>query len=296
MPIRTYPGRVLFVAVTFCLLLLALCGTVALYLYREQDRTAAVLGEDIGSRGAAINLETTLNNLAVLHDRNSRDVEPLHEQAATDLTEIDRFADKDEERRLAAAAAADFGTYLLSWRAAAPPADLARFLRERVVPAVVTLRLYNGRALQRSEEQHRRSLRRMAWGLAAVGGLGSVAGLVLGYGLARSLRRTIHHFLRPGAGRVRPAGAGSPGGRVAPDRGAPAGRGRRPPPAGRAGRREAPAAGAGGAAGPSSSPPSASSPPASPTRSATRSRRSRCWSRRRREDGRRRAAGRGPAA
>src|SRR5262249_12136018 len=40
-----------------------------------------------------------------------------------------------------------------------------------------------------------RSLRRMTWGLALVGGLGSIAGLVLGYGLARSMRRTIHQFL-----------------------------------------------------------------------------------------------------
>src|SRR5262249_31292318 len=35
----------------------------------------------------------------------------------------------------------------------------------------------------------------MMWGLAAVGGLASVAGLVLGYGLASGLRRTLHQFL-----------------------------------------------------------------------------------------------------
>lgn len=195
MPIRTYPARVLVVAVAFCVLILTLCGTVAFRLYGEQDRTATALGEDIGSRGAAINLEATLNNLAVLHDRRSRDIEPLHEQARTDLAEIARFADKDEERRLGGEAAGRFDEYLRQWRAGDPPADLSAFLRADVVPAVETLRVYNGRELARSEEEHRRSLRRMAWGLVIVGGLGSVAGLVLGYGLARSLKRTIHQFL-----------------------------------------------------------------------------------------------------
>src|SRR5262249_35311498 len=57
------------------------------------------------------------------------------------------------------------------------------------------LRQFNSREVEASEQQHRRSLRRMTWGLALVGGLGSVAGLVLGYGLARSMRRTIHQFL-----------------------------------------------------------------------------------------------------
>jgi two-component system sensor histidine kinase HydH len=195
MPIRTYPTRVLAVAAASCGLLLALCGTVAYWLYDEQHRTVTTLGEDIGSRGAAMNLEATLNNLAVLHDRRSHDVEPLHEQVRTDFAEIDRFGDKEEERRLAHRAAALFDVYLARWQAAAPAAELAAYLRAEVVPAVQTLRVYNGRELQESETGHRRALRRMAWGLVVVGGLGSVAGLVLGYGLARSLKRTIHQFL-----------------------------------------------------------------------------------------------------
>ena len=195
MPIRTYPGRLLLVAVASCGLVLTLCGTVAISLYREQHRTAAVLGEDIGSRGAAINLEAVVNDLAVLHDRKSRDVEPLHEKVSAALAEIDRFADKDEERRLAGRAGARFDEYLGRWRAAEPHDRSAASLRDTVIPAVEALRLYNGRELKRSEEEHRRSLRQMAWGLAAVGGLGSLAGMVLGYSLARSLRRTIHQFL-----------------------------------------------------------------------------------------------------
>ncbi|HEX4610699.1 MAG TPA: ATP-binding protein [Urbifossiella sp.] len=210
MSISSYPRRLLFVTVTSCGMALVLCGTVALSLYREQARTAAALGEDIGSRGAAINLEATLNALAMLHDRRSPDVEPLHRQAEDDLVEIDRHANKPEERQLAGDTAGQFTEYVRRWRADAPPAELAGFLRERALPAVQTLRVYNGEEMKRSEDEHRRSLRRMAWGLAAVGGLGSAGGLVLGYGLARSLRRTIHHFL------VRVQGASDLLGRNAP--------------------------------------------------------------------------------
>ncbi|MBY0460041.1 MAG: hypothetical protein K2V38_22220, partial [Gemmataceae bacterium] len=195
MPIRTYPTRVLAAAVSVSGLGLALCVGVALWLYREQDRTAVALGENIGSRGAAVDLEATLGALARLYDRGAPGAESLHAQARADVTAIDRFADKDEERALARAAADRFDEYLARWGRGAPPGELAEFLRAEALPAAAALREYNGRELARSEYEHRRSLRQMAWGLAAVGGLGSVAGLVLGYGLARSLRRTIHRFL-----------------------------------------------------------------------------------------------------
>ncbi len=195
MSLRHYPARLLLLSSLSSLLLLGLCGTLAVYLAREQTRTAAVLGEDIGSRGAAINLEVTLSNLATLHDRNSQDVEALHEQVRTDLTEIERFADKPEEQVLARQVAELFAAYREGWLRATPPNELARFIRERLAPAADALRTYNGRELKQSEEGHRRSLQRMVWGLVVVCGLGSVAGLVFGYGLARSLRQTIHQFL-----------------------------------------------------------------------------------------------------
>ncbi|QEL14092.1 sensor histidine kinase [Limnoglobus roseus] len=196
MPIRSYPLRVLILSGTSCFLLLVLCGSVAVYLNREQGLTVAALQEDIFSRGVATNLETHANRLATLHDRRAREVEPLHEQVRADLAEMARLADKDEEVKLAARVAELFEEYLRLWREGrVPPAELALFLRERVVVSAEELRVYNGSELKQSEEDHRRSLQRMAWGLVAVGGLGSVAGLVLGYGLARSLRRTIHQFL-----------------------------------------------------------------------------------------------------
>jgi two-component system sensor histidine kinase HydH len=195
MPIRSYPTRVLAAAATACAVALGLCGTVAVRLYREQDRTAAALGEDIGSRGAAIELEATLNALAALHDRRSQDADPLCEQARADLAAIERFADKDEEKELARRVAGRFDEYDRRRAAGTDPPALAAFLRADALPAVAALRKYNGRELKRSEEEHRAALRRAAWGLIAVGGLASAGGLILGYGLARSLKRTIHQFL-----------------------------------------------------------------------------------------------------
>lgn len=195
MSIRSYPRRVLLVTVMSCLLLAAVCGTVAFSVARELTRTASVLGEDIDSRGAAVNLEASLNSLAALHDRTSPDVEPLHGQVRADLADLVRLADKDQETVLVREVTDRFEEYFQLWRNRIPSEELARVLRDRVLPAATALRVYDGYELRRSEDSHRRSLRRIVWGLAIVGVLGSVAGLVLGYGLARSLQRTIHQFL-----------------------------------------------------------------------------------------------------
>lgn len=195
MSLRRYPTRLLAFAALSSLTLIGLSGMVSLYLYREQGRTADSLQENIGSRGAAINLEVTLHNLAALHERQLRDVEPLLEQVQTDLNEIERFADKVRERELVHEIVESFGKYSQFRREGVPPGALAELLREQTIPKVEALRVFNGLELRQSEEDHRRSLRLMAWGLTVVGILGSAAGMFLGYGLARGMRRTIHQFL-----------------------------------------------------------------------------------------------------
>lgn len=195
MPLHTYPRRFLALSIVFSLLVLAVSGTVAVTLYLDQSRTADLLSEDIGSRGAAINLDVTLDRLITSHTRGASEVAPLHEQADADLAEIERFADKARERELVAGVKASLADYHARRRAGATAAELADFLRAHTQPAVHDLRAYNGRELAASEGSHRQTVRRMAWGLAAVGLLGAVAGLVFGFGLARRLRRTIQQFL-----------------------------------------------------------------------------------------------------
>src|SRR5881397_1358650 len=101
MSLRTYPGRLLAGTISASALVLLLCGSVAVYLEREQDRTASVLSENIGSRVAAANAEESLNDLTALHRQGAMEVEPVHERIAGHLAEIDSLADKDRERVLA---------------------------------------------------------------------------------------------------------------------------------------------------------------------------------------------------
>ena len=76
MPLRHYPNRLLLAAALSSLLVLAVCAGVIAYLRETQVRTVDVLSEDIGSRGAAFNLETTLSNLLLLHQSGARDIAP----------------------------------------------------------------------------------------------------------------------------------------------------------------------------------------------------------------------------
>ncbi len=199
MALQTYPARLLFATALSSLTVLGVCAAVALYLYREQDRTADALVENIGSRTAAVNLEETLTELAARHELGVGDVTGLHEQVEDHLGEMDRFVDKERERELAAAITASYREYLTKWTGGPASPDrraaLVRHLRDDTLPACRRLRDFNTAQIEESEREHRRSLRQMTWGLAVVGGLGSVGGLVFGYGLARSLRRTIHQFL-----------------------------------------------------------------------------------------------------
>ena len=63
-----------------------------------------------------------------------------------------------------------------------------------MLPLCQQLRIFNAQQIDESEKVHRQTLRWMAWGLAGVSAAGALAGLVLGYGVARGLRRSIHQL------------------------------------------------------------------------------------------------------
>lgn len=199
MSLRYYPSRLFFFAVGTSLVMLVFCFLLAAYLYYQQSVSAEVLGENIGSRGAALNLEVTLNDLLALHQRGAEQVEPLWEKVQLFQKEIEEFADKPEEQVFAHKLRSDMNQYREIWTSARPTptkqADVIAILHKEMIPSVQALRNFNGEQLLDSEVKHRTTLRHMAWGLAIVGGMGSLAGLVFGYGLARSLRFNLDQLL-----------------------------------------------------------------------------------------------------
>jgi len=200
MALRTYPQRILLTSAGTSALVLAGAVAFAIYLSGLQSQTEFVLNENIGSRRAAADLIKTLEKLIELHRRHTdaSAIGPLHVEVRKNIAEIEGFADKQEERFAAARIKDAFNTYEQDWKTA--PAGPAASERQAkllgdMMPVCVDLREFNARQIEESEQPLQNSLRRMTWGLAVIAGLTSIAGIVLGFGLARGLRRTIHQIL-----------------------------------------------------------------------------------------------------
>jgi two-component system sensor histidine kinase HydH len=194
MSLLHYPGRLLVVTTASSLLLLVASVGVAVYVNSEQARTADVLGENVESRRAAANLEETLLDLIELHASGVTAVQPLQDRIASHLQTIEQFADKQDERETVWRIADSFAEYRTQWEKHGS-AWAAEQLRTQMLPACQRLREFNATQIEESERDHRQALKWMGWGFTAVGMLGSIAGVVLGYGLARGLRRAVNSLL-----------------------------------------------------------------------------------------------------
>jgi two-component system sensor histidine kinase HydH len=199
MSLRTYPRRFLIVSATSSALLLLSSVAVAAYLIAEQSRTADELSEALDSRREAINTEEVLTDLIALQQYGDVNIAPLFARVDEHLAGAMRHADLEQERVLTEELTRSVRLYREQWRNSdkgqQAAVDAAGFLLRDTLPACRRLREFNARQIDHSEERHRATLRAMAGGLVAVGGLGSVAGVVLGFGLARGLRRAVDQLL-----------------------------------------------------------------------------------------------------
>lgn len=176
------------------LLIFGSCISAAFYLHQRQSASVAVLDEAIASRNNAGELLKALDELASLPpDRRAR-ADELHGQILGLLAQARRRADKPEEGRLVARLEESFGRYLGRRSAAASGADAGpgvgeslRELEADVVPICRELDRFNASEIDRSDAMLHQTVAWMAWGLAGVGAIGSVAGLLMGYGVARGL-------------------------------------------------------------------------------------------------------------
>jgi two-component system sensor histidine kinase HydH len=196
MSLHNYPARLLLVTGASSILLLASSIGVAVYLNSEQAQTAQVLNEDIGSRRAAADLRESLTELSDRHKHGGVNLESLHEKVRKDLAECERLADKPTEKAHAQRVTESFNAYLALWQSPPGARDAAiQHLATHTIPACDRLREFNSQEIEKSELAHRAILRLLAWGFLAVGVFGSSAGLLLGYGLARGLRRAVDSLL-----------------------------------------------------------------------------------------------------
>jgi C4-dicarboxylate-specific signal transduction histidine kinase len=190
--------RLLFPTAVTSLLLLVLGSFGGWYLYRQQEATAVMVSENLDSREAADDLDVVLDGLLALLNDESERVEPLHERIRLLLWKVEQLADKDEERRLSRELEESFERYHQFWlhRAGNPEwmEQALHVLETQTVPACRRLRSFNADNLEDAARSHRNSARWTAAGMAGLGILGATAGVLMGYGVARWLRKSIHQL------------------------------------------------------------------------------------------------------
>jgi two-component system sensor histidine kinase HydH len=172
-------GPTLFVSLLF----FGSCITAVVYLNHQQSASVRILDEAIASRQIAEELLKALAELAGLPGDLTGEREVLHTRILDGLAAARRGVVTPAEARLMSRLEDGFGRYLRE--------ESPGILAAEVVPSCRELDRFNAGEIKRSEAILHRTVSWMAWGLAGVGVVGSLAGLLMGHGVARGLERTV---------------------------------------------------------------------------------------------------------
>jgi signal transduction histidine kinase len=180
------------------LILLGLCTATAIFLYKQQARLASFLEEAVGSRKAASELENTIKNMIKWLNQGHTEVVELDRQFRDNLVEAKKYANTDEEIRLVKEIQTSRNQFHAFFPLPAAQSDSQKkaliVLEDDILSKCRELRVFNEKEIASSESQLRQNLKWMAWGLVAIGTIASFGGIVLGYGVARALRHSIHQL------------------------------------------------------------------------------------------------------
>lgn len=176
------------------LLLFAACTFAAVVLYRWHARTAQHLTEDLDSRKLAEKIETQLRNLKNLVARGNNDLDDLHAEITELLDNARPLLNTPTEEAMGQDLEDSFQTYHDLWQehGGGPSSRALAHLEKDTLPLANRVRTHHVQAIGQSEEALRSTVRWIAWGLVAVGVIGSLGGIFLGYGVARTIRHSFY--------------------------------------------------------------------------------------------------------
>lgn len=184
--------------IALCLVLLSVLTAVS--LIGQQRTVASLQRENLGSRRVAIELDECLTDLLLLLRDRVEDTSQLHDRAAAHFVEIRRFADQRVEIELAEKLEKGFAAYLSARRAMPAPGrpghvealrEAIAILENESLKPCREFKQFNGDRIDSTTQQHERELLQLTWGMAGIGGLGALAGIVLGFGVAGAVKKNI---------------------------------------------------------------------------------------------------------
>ena len=201
---NSFRNRWLGSVILISLCLAALSATMALSLVHQQRDLARDLRGRVGDWRTVTELDECLFDLLVLLKARVEAVDPLHKRARKHLDDIlgSRHLGKDA-REQAETLNRAFGKYLEGWKSIPPRKDARHdatlaetiaFFESDLVAVCNRYQLEVGSQVEEAATRQEELLRRLAWGMALTGSLGAIAGLILGFGVAYTVSRSIRRL------------------------------------------------------------------------------------------------------